>query len=87
MSLISAGFAAFVPLEGQGQLVVLGEVAGLAALLLLKQHLGVLVVEERDRRQLKLPERGQGVDFDQVRPSRLGGLHRPLFTLGLDADE
>ena len=63
-------------LEGQGQLAVFHEVAGLAGLLLLEQHVGVLVVEERDRRQLKLSERGQGVDLDQIRPPRLGRLRR-----------
>ena len=87
MSLIAAGFADFRPLKGQGQLVVLDGVAGLAALLFLEQHIGVLVMEERDRWQLKLPEGGHGIDFYQVRPPRLGGLHRLLLTLGLDADE
>ena len=72
---------------GQIQLVVLDGVAGLAVLLLFEQHLGMLVVEERDRRQLKLSERGQGVDLDQVRLSRLGRLRRLPLTPGLDADE
>ena len=63
-------------LEGQGQLAVIHGVAGFAGLLLLKQHVGVLIVGEGDRRQLQFPVGRQGVNLDQVRPPQLRRWHR-----------